>query len=64
MNCCRSGSGVLLQARDTLGARDRDHILALGQDPGEGDLRRCHSFGVSQGLEHLDDLQIRVGPRR
>jgi hypothetical protein len=34
------GSGVLLDARDALGAGDRGDVIALCEQPGQGDLRR------------------------
>src|ERR1700722_1585337 len=35
------GGGVLLDAGDPSGAGDRGDVVALGEQPGQGDLRRC-----------------------
>ena len=36
----RGGADVLLEVAQALGAGDRDDVLALGEHPGDGDLRR------------------------
>src|SRR3954453_16150118 len=43
---------VLLEVRDPLGSRDRDDIVALGQDPGERELPGRHALLLGE-LAHL-----------
>jgi hypothetical protein len=45
------GSGVLLNAGHTLGAGDGVDVVALGEEAGDGDLRRC---GADLGGDGLD----------
>jgi hypothetical protein len=52
------GGGVLLDAGDTLGAGDRGDVVALGEQPGQSDLRRCSVELGSDGLDRVDDAEV------
>jgi hypothetical protein len=52
------GGGVLLDARDAPGAGDRGDVVALGEQPGQGDLGRgCTDLG-GDGSDLVDDTQV------
>ena len=55
------GGGVLLDAGDPLGAGDRGDVVALREQPGQSDLRRCCVRLDSNGLDLVDDAQVCVG---
>ena len=52
------GGGVLLDAGDALGAGDRCDVVALREQPGQGDLCRCGTSLGSNGLDLVDDAQV------
>ena len=52
------GCRVFLQSFESRGAGDRDQHVALGKDPGEGDLRGCNAPGVCDELYARDQIQI------
>ena len=52
------GGGVLLDAGDPLGAGDRGDVVALGEQPGQRDLRRCGAGLGGDGLDLVDDAQV------
>src|SRR5207302_7714653 len=49
---------VLLDAGDALGAGDRGDVLALGEQPGQRDLRWCGVELGGDGLDLVDDAEI------
>jgi len=52
------GGGVLLDAVDAAGAGDRGDVVALGEQPGQGDLGRgCPDFG-GDGSDLLDNAEV------
>jgi hypothetical protein len=49
------GGGVLLDAGDAPGAENRGDVVALGEQPGQGDLGRgCTDFG-GDGSDFVDN---------
>ena len=52
------GGGVLLDAGDATGAGDRGDVIALGEQPGQRDLRRCGAGLGGDGLDLVDDGQV------
>ena len=52
------GGGVLLDAGDPLGAGDRGDVVALREQPGQRDLRRCGARLGGDGLDLVDDAQV------
>jgi hypothetical protein len=54
------GGGVLLDAGDPPGAGDRGDVLALGEQPGQGDLRRRGAGLGGDGRDLVDDGQVAV----
>src|SRR5947208_9298928 len=52
------GGGVLLDAGDPPGAGDRGDVVALGEQPGQRDLRRCGAGFGGDGLNLVDDGQV------
>jgi hypothetical protein len=52
------GGGVLLDAGDPAGAGDGGDVVALGEQPGQGDLRRCGAGLGGDGLDLVDDGQV------
>ena len=52
------GGGVLLDAGNALGAGDRGDVVALREQPGQGDLRRCGADLGGDGLDLVDDAQV------
>src|SRR4051812_19941685 len=52
------GGGVLLDAGDPLGAGDRGDVVALGEQPGQGDLCRGGPRIGGDGLDLVDDAQV------
>src|SRR5258705_3475941 len=49
---------VLFKALLALGAGDRDHVLALREQPGEHELRGCALLLRCELLDALDDLDV------
>src|SRR4051812_37959337 len=54
----RVGGGVLLDAGDALGAGDRGDVVALGEEPGQCDLRRRGVELGGDGLDLVDDAEV------
>jgi len=54
------GPEVLLQVGDALGAGDRDDVVALGEDPGEGQLAGGAAVALGEALDLVDEAQVRV----
>ena len=52
------GGGVLLDAGDPLGAGDRGDVVALREQPGQGDLCRRGARLGGNGLDLVDDAQV------
>ena len=52
------GGGVLLDAGDPPGAGDRGDVVALGEQPGQCDLRRCSTRLGGDGRDLVDDAQV------
>jgi hypothetical protein len=52
------GGGVLLDARNPLGARNRRDVVALREQPGQRDLGRSDSYLSGNGSNLVDDAQI------
>ena len=52
------GSGVLLDAGDPLGTGNRGDVIALREQPGQGDLCRCRTRLGCNSLHLLDDVQV------
>ena len=52
------GTEILREPVDALGARDRDHVGALRQHPGEDELRRSAAFFVGNRLDGLHELAV------
>jgi len=52
------GGGVLLDAGDPPGAGDRGDVVALSEQPGQRDLRRCGAGFGGDGLNLVDDGQV------
>src|SRR3989442_355192 len=52
------GGGVLLDARNPLGAGNRSDVVALREQPGQGNLCRCRSDLSGNGSNLLDGAQI------
>src|SRR5215218_9926079 len=52
------GGGVLLDAGDPLGAGDRGDVVALGEQPGQGDLCRGGPRLGGDGLDLVHDAQV------
>ena len=52
------GCRVLLDAGDPLGAGDRGNVVALGEQPGQRDLRRCGVELGGAGLDLVDDAEV------
>ncbi len=55
------GGGVLLDAGHPLGAGDRGDVVALGEQPGQCDLRWCGTCLGGDGLDLVDDAQVALG---
>src|SRR5258705_3730645 len=49
------GGGILLDASDPLGAGDRGDVIALSEQPGQGDLCWCGACLGCNGLNRVDD---------
>jgi hypothetical protein len=62
------GGDVLLDPGDALGAGDGSDVVALGQQPGQGDLRRGGAGLGRDGLDLVGDsqvaLEVRAGEAR
>jgi hypothetical protein len=54
------GAGVLLEPGDPPGAGNRGDVVALGEQPGQRDLRRCGARLGGDGLDLVDDAQVAV----
>jgi len=54
------GRSVLFHARRSLGSRDRDDVLALGQQPRQGKLAGCHAPLSGNGLYLGQDRLVAV----
>ena len=54
------GPDVLLEVGAALGAGDRHHVVALGGQPGEGDLARGHAVGLGDLAHHGHEGQVVV----
>jgi hypothetical protein len=54
------GGGVLLDAGDPPGTGDRGDVVALGEQPGQRDLRRCGAGLGGDGRDFVDDGGSRV----
>ena len=52
------GGRVLLDAGDALGAGDRGEVVALREQPGQSDLRRCGVDLGGNGLDLVDDAEV------
>jgi hypothetical protein len=52
------GCRVFLDAGDSLGAGDGGDVVALGEQPGQRDLRRCGADLGSDGLDLVDDADV------
>src|SRR6266568_1239347 len=52
------GCGVLLDARDALGAGDRGDVVALGKQPGQSNVCRCRIELGGDGLDLVDDAEV------
>src|SRR6266487_3066883 len=52
------GCGVLLDTGNPLGAGDRGDVVALREQPGQSDLRRCRAGLGSDGLDLVDDAKV------
>jgi hypothetical protein len=53
-----TGGGVLLDARDPLGAGNRRNLIALREQPGQSDLFRGCTGLAGNGLVFVDDAQV------
>src|SRR5438876_144231 len=49
---------TLANAGDALGAGDRGDVVALCEQPGQGDLRRCGAELGGDGLDLVDDAEV------
>ena len=52
------GGGVFLDAGDPPGTGNRGDVVALGEQPGQRDLRRCGAGLGGDGLNLVDDGQV------
>src|SRR3954463_8445791 len=52
------GRHVLLEVGAALGARDRDDVVALVQDPRERELARGHALAGGELLEPGDEVEV------
>ena len=52
------GCGVLFDAGDALGAGDGGDVVALREEPGQRDLRRCRIELGGDGLDLVDDAEV------
>lgn len=52
------GGDVLLDPRDPLGAQDRNDVVALCQQPGQGHLRRRRTDLAGDAVDFVGDAQV------